>query len=310
MKDKNLFHGNVNMIEHTLCIHADSYAFLPADAIYNDQAIERIKHVTDNCHIYIIGETPIISTIDIFEDNNDLCFTISIDNRINEVVRFPIPDGFKFVTCSDCSFVENSIGEKRCPTDDQIITKLVIQSSPLPFEIKYIGQAYGNDGKRNAIDRLKKHETLQRIALSGVKHRHRLELILLELAEHRLFSHMNPFAQNIEESEIVKRISMGLDKLSNTTENELVSLYEAALIRHFQPYYNRHFKNSFPSTNIKILQDCYDKDFQSIAAEICFDYFEYGLYTDKIKYNFYNKYLIHYDLHKNIDRASFFSKTK
>jgi len=35
------------------------------------------------------------------------------------------------------------------------------------FEVKYIGQAYGDAGSRNALDRLLKHETLQKIALNG-----------------------------------------------------------------------------------------------------------------------------------------------
>ncbi len=34
---------------------------------------------------------------------------------------------------------------------------------------------------------------------------------------------------------------------------------------------NKEFKDSFPSTNMKCLQDCYDKDFSAIVAEFCFD---------------------------------------
>jgi hypothetical protein len=33
----------------------------------------------------------------------------------------------------------------------------------LPLEVIYVGQAYGGDGRRTAIDRLQKHETLQNI---------------------------------------------------------------------------------------------------------------------------------------------------
>lgn len=36
------------------------------------------------------------------------------------------------------------------------------------FDIQYIGQAYGKSGSRNALDRLRKHETVQKIALQGV----------------------------------------------------------------------------------------------------------------------------------------------
>jgi len=63
-----------------------------------------------------------------------------------------------------------------------------------------------------------------------------------------------------------ERIKKGLDKLFGTNEAERTTLYEASLIRYFQPPFNKEFKNSFPSTNMKVLADCYDK--VSISAEI------------------------------------------
>ena len=38
----------------------------------------------------------------------------------------------------------------------------------IDFEVLYIGQAFGDGGSRNALDRLLKHETLQKIAVKGV----------------------------------------------------------------------------------------------------------------------------------------------
>src|SRR3546814_6483592 len=85
----------------------------------------------------------------------------------------------------------------------------------------------------------------------------------------RLITVMNPWAEDKSESK--KRISAGLDKLFETTEAERITLFEASLIRYFQPPFNREFKDSFPSTNLKILADCYEKDFSAIVSEVKID---------------------------------------
>ena len=97
--------------------------------------------------------------------------------------------------------------------------------------------------------------------------------------DNKLFTVMNPFAQNKDEES--ERIRSGLDKLFNTTEQERIALYEASLIRYFRPEFNIEFKNSFPSTNLKILQDCYEKDFSAVIAEICIDDLPFSMVHDK-----------------------------
>ncbi len=91
---------------------------------------------------------------------------------------------------------------------------------------------------------------------------------------------MNPYAQNTEDGP--SRIRQGLDKLYNTSEAERISLYEAALIRYFYPDFNKEFKDSFPSTNLKILQDCYEKDFAAVIAEICIDELPFHLWSSSV----------------------------
>src|SRR5262249_3343054 len=149
------------------------------------------------------------------------------------------------------------------------------------FKVLYIGQAYGDDGSRNAIDRLKKHETLQKIALQGVPEGYRLELLLLEVMPNTTVVTMfNPWAK--EKDDGSKRIGFGLDKLFGTNEEEQIALYEAALIRYFQPKFNKTFKESFPSTRMRILRDCYDKDFSTVVAEINCDRLPYDLFSESV----------------------------
>ncbi|MFN7073900.1 hypothetical protein ACK4QV_20235, partial [Proteus mirabilis] len=92
---------------------------------------------------------------------------------------------------------------------------------------------------------------------------YKLSLLLLEVKPNTsIITAFTPNAQ-VKDTESV-RIKAGLDKLFNTSEAERISLYEAALIRYFSPEYNKEFKDSFPSTNLKILQDCYNKDISAV----------------------------------------------
>ena len=130
-----------------------------------------------------------------------------------------------------------------------------------------------------------------------------LQIILLELnMGNRVTFAFLPNAEHQDEDG--SRQKMGIEKLFNTTEAERVSLFEAALIRYFAPEFNKEFKDSFPSTNLKILQDCYDKDFLAITAEICFDEFPYILYSEAVPKK--NYHIITYDLHEDEQRKVFF----
>src|ERR1700744_6292950 len=107
-----------------------------------------------------------------------------------------------------------------------MVGKLALTDAPLNFDIQYIGQSYGSDGSRNALDRLRKHETLQKIALQGVPEGYRLELLLLEVVPAtRVVTLFNPKAKN--KTQGGQRIKAGLDKLFGTDEKERVSLFEA-----------------------------------------------------------------------------------
>jgi hypothetical protein len=59
--------------------------------------------------------------------------------------------------------------------------RLSAEYDAVGFEVLYIGQAFGNDGSRNALDRLKKHETLQKIAVKGIPEGYTLTILMLAI---------------------------------------------------------------------------------------------------------------------------------
>jgi hypothetical protein len=196
-------------------------------------------------------------------------------------------------------------GRVWAPTDNEIMRRLNDEQNAITFNVLYVGQAYGKDGSRNALDRLLKHETLQKISVKGIPADQRLSLLLLEIEPaNRLLTIMNPRAESKDQGKA--RMAAGLDKLFGTKEAERVTLYEASLIRYFQPPFNREFKDSFPSTNLKSLADCYEKDFSALISEICIDELPFKLMSAAVAPAQYH--IAKFDLHDDEARQVFFCR--
>ncbi|WP_222709906.1 hypothetical protein [Reinekea thalattae] len=274
-----------------------------ADDIYDKEKLQPIKDTIKNCHIYLIGLTPIIHLVHAEQQSNILFLKYRVDKEIHSI-NVLLPEKVTLKSDNRKFYIEHPNGQRSWPSDEYIQTKLSNQTNSVNFEVKYIGQAYGKNGSRNAIDRLKSHETLQKIALKGIPEGYHLTLLLLSIQpNNQLYTLINPFAKNNKDSNA--RINSGVNKLYNTTEHERITLYEASLIRYFSPEFNKEFKDSFPCTNLKILQDCYDKDFSGIIAEICIDTLPFKLFTEKVKAKLYH--IAKHDLHKNKNRRMFFN---
>ncbi|RQM78587.1 hypothetical protein EHZ47_00305 [Aeromonas jandaei] len=302
IEQRTLMAGQKYDIEHSLGMYAIDYCTLPAEGIYDKEMLAPIMEIIKKCHIYLIGLTPIIRLTDAKQENSLLTLNYAIGNE-HQIIEIDLPEGFKLISEGDKFCVENPNGERSWPADIWISKKLKDGTGLVNFEVKYIGQAYGKDGSRNAIDRLLKHETLQKISLKGVPAGYRLSLLLLAIQpNNQLLTMMNPFAKNKENG--ASRIKAGLDKLFGTTEQERITLYEASLIRYFFPEFNKEFKDSFPSTNLKVLQDCYDKDFSGVVAEICIDELPFKLFSSHVEAKAHH--IAKHDLHKDETRQMFF----
>lgn len=296
---KELFEGSKFDVEHALSMYANSFCILPAEFIYEKDVLKAYEETIKRCHIYIIGYLPTFEIVNALQEDENIKLELNIMMKKQEVI-LPLPKNCKLIWESGSYYFLRSDGQKFALPAHEIVrlTDLTIN-----FDVRYIGQAYGKDGSRNAIDRLLKHETLQKIALKGVPDGYILSLLLLEVEpNNQIMTLFNPFAKIKDDDGV--RLKAGLDKLFNTNEQERISLYEAALIRYFYPQFNKEFKNSFPSTNLKVLQDCYEKDFSAVFAEICINDLPFELYSETVEAKHYH--FAKHDLHKEKDRKAFF----
>lgn len=301
LNEDKLFGNALFDVEHALDMYATSFCTLPAEGIYDKEALAPLMNVIETCHIYAIGFVPVISFVGTKQEYNKLSLICSILGK-EYILEDYMPDGIRLNKDGEVFYLSDEKGKRFWYDDLSIQTRLCHQYNAVNFEVKYIGQAYGKDGSRNAIDRLLKHETLQKIALKGVPVGYKLTLLLEVQPNNQILAVFNPHAQNNEEGPI--RIKQGIDKLFGTTEQERISLYEASLIRYFSPLYNKEFKDSFPSTNLKILQDCYEKDFAAVIAEICIDDLPFELFSEYVDVS--NYHIAKHDLHDHENRKIFF----
>lgn len=255
-------------IEHAIAMHAFSFVTLPASFLYDEKAIAKVQGVASRCHIYFVGFTPKVVTGDLQKEAATVSLTMSAMGQTVQMM-FEIPEGLDLIDRDKGIFRKAGSLQELVFNQHNVLyefSKVV----PMDFEVVYIGQAYGKHGKRAAIDRLRKHETLQKIALSGIPEGMELTLLLVEVVPAtRTMTVINPRAKS--KGGRVKRLMSGIEKLYGTSEAERISLYEASMIRYFNPVFNKVFKNNFPSTNLEVLKDCYAKDFAGVVAEFAFD---------------------------------------
>lgn len=136
-------------------------------------------------------------------------------------------------------------------------------------EVVYIGQAFGQNGERTAWDRLKNHETVQKI-LSETRRDQQVWLSIAAITDSNLYTEIDHRGANISEEEDSKHSSRVHDSLSSGSflSRDAVSLAEAGLIRSFQPIYNDRLKHTFPAKKQVPLEVIRELDIQGLMVEL------------------------------------------
>ena len=174
----------------------------------------------------------------------------------------------------------------------------------LDLEVLYIGQAYGGDGQRTAIDRLKSHSTLQNIYAEAIRLSPDQDIWLFlcsfELIMIGSFDPRHGFEATLEED--TAHIAKVFQK--PISEQQQINFTEAALIRYFQPEYNIIYKDTFPSPAHSTYAECYDIDLNMVSVEIQTDELGFRLWSPIIEPQWIH--LFNYPLHSREDRKHMF----
>ncbi|HDK6052201.1 TPA: hypothetical protein M4243_003246 [Klebsiella variicola] len=181
-------------------------------------------------------------------------------------------------------------------TGDEIYYKL---------EVLYVGQAFA-EGRRTAIERLKNHSTLQKILAETMSDYPDDQVFIFTLVydDYVLFSSMDgrdkdSIAGEQDDSRLKSIIHNHLSK------KEIICLAEAGLIRYFQPKYNAIYRESFPSSDQKILAGCFNLDFSGLTVEVELNDSHFKLYSDKVISKYHH--LAAFNLADEEERLGFFT---
>lgn len=289
----------LNSLENGLGMYASSFCTMSAESLYDSSVLSSFRSILDISHIYLIGYVEEVKFRSVKDCNNRFEAIYDVCGE-QMLIEGKFPEGFNLIKTEDNFHFKNAEGES---TSLNVLEHLK-SLGKATFHIEYIGQAFGKNGSRKAYDRLINHETLLQISIKGVPKGYALQLMTLPIERNsHHYVRIDPKAENHDNS--FERYSKGAKKVLNLSDSEQVSLYEAALIRYFKPKYNKEFKKSFPSTNHKILEDCYQKDFSLLVAEICIDEMPFLLKSDMIEPSLHH--IAKFDLQQEDKKRLFFS---
>jgi hypothetical protein len=153
----------------------------------------------------------------------------------------------------------------------------------LNLEILYIGQSFGVGGERSASERLKKHSTLQGIYSEAIQRSPDQEIwLLLSTFQEILLSSFDGSKSNYgtsdeEDEEHIKEILN-----TEVSLQQKINFTEAALIKYFQPHYNKIFKDTFPNPKHTSYSECYDLDLNMVSVEFHTEGLGTKLYSNEI----------------------------
>lgn len=303
---------------------AIAYDINEISMIHSSQLLSKDNSTTpneiENHHIYVISKMPSFSFVEnTLEYNNgilsvDIKYKTSCTTKVLKYKNeFPLLDNAVKLKMSEYPHKEivtldENDNEVRYLPAYMIGFALGIENKIdeiIKMEVLYIGQAYA-DGKRNAIDRLRQHSTLQNILSDSHYNVPDSDVIIFTLAFNQPFilSNINGCvsAKNTSSRNDGERFATIMT--NPTTLQQDISLVEAGLIRYFQPKYNKIYTQKFPSSNHTVLQSCYNLDITGLTIQLISEHLGICFYSKKKESNF--MHFIQIDLVNEQQRHGFY----
>ena len=295
---------------------------LKSQLIFLPEDVERIKSSIDiDYHIYAILLSHKYYIKDgmyeqkkegiffpVFSPTNGFSFTLPfyVNKGLDHTklkIDIPFPYEKFFVTIEDDEWKSKNPDKEFYLNYNvtKIVDKILFQECiDRDYKIVYIGQAFGMNGERIAVDRLISHSTLQKILsdCQSIYSEYNVRILLMD------------FQQDYQ----LDYISSGgfttiIPSAPKMPENQIINLTEAALINYFKPEYNKDFKSNFPSNKHTSYHELFDSEYTELALDLSYLYESdvfpsLDLYTDHNRISC-KKNSIHYKIQKGGSILSF-----
>lgn len=280
------------------------------------------KAIADRSHIYVVCRRPSLrfdpSTFTYSGEQaaGDLLYFVDgSENRVPFSIKFPLLDGATGAALSPYPHRElrtyDSQGNNVRYFPANVLSIREGQHLDRPelanLEVLYVGQSFAS-GNRSAFERLQSHSTLQKILAEASYENPDSEIFVATFVyePYRVLTLFDGKAKGvISDDRDTNRFFSILDR--PLKKSQQISLAEAALIRYFQPRYNKIYKTNFPSTKQKVLASCYELDFSGLTVEINTDELRFRLFSDSVEPAMHH--ISNIELFAHSDRAGFFFLT-
>lgn len=277
------------------------------------------KEIADQAHIYLVCRRPSLrfdppsfSYSDGQATGDLLYFIGGRESRVAFSIEFPLLDGATSAALSPHPYRElrtydpqgNNVrylpASALSINEGQHLTRPELAN----LEVLYVGQSFAS-GNRSAFERLQSHSTLQKILAEASYESPDSEVLVatFKYEPYRVLSLFDGKAKDaISDDRDTRRFFSILDH--PLKQSQQISLAEAALIRYFEPKYNKIYKSKFPSTKQKVLASCYELDFSGLSVEINTDDLRFCLFSERVKPAMHH--ISNIELLAHSDRAGFF----
>lgn len=306
--------------EFSVNLHTSNWLLMSADQLTSGGLMaDEEKAIADRSHIYLVCRRPSLrfdpSTFVYANEqaSGDLLYFISgSENRVPFSIKFPLLDGAQSASLSPYPHRELRTHDSKgnnvryLPANALSIREGQHLSRPelANLEVLYVGQSFAS-GNRSAFERLQSHSTLQRILAEASYENPDCEIFVATFVyePYRVLTLFDGKAKDaIHDDRDTNRFLSIMDRPLKMSQQ--ISLAEAALIRYFEPRYNKIYKTKFPSTKQKVLASCYELDFSGLSVEINTDDLHLRLFSDKIQPA--THHISNIELFAHSDRAGFF----
>lgn len=313
--------------EGFLSMYLDQYQLILGSDLENYAADESLIFNKENpSHIYFILRRPKV-TIDpnsFRNEQNSVKFDFLIHGKegndtLNMVAEFPeAKTPLKLITKYPYNLFEiidetdeSHLFARPSSLIDHNIILDNVSPAVLDYEILYIGQAFGQNGEREAINRLSSHKTLQKISLHSLTENPESDvwILLTKFSQVSVLFGLGDDLVDKESYDKDKDLEFVDHFFSNNgfkfSDKQKINLTEAALIKYFEPKYNIEFKNNFPKANHKSYSEYYNLDIRAVNIELDTSELNRKLYTDKVPRTLRHSKM--FELKDDKDRFTLFS---
>lgn len=273
------------LTEYSINMYLSTYQFLQQNELDEYAKTQNTFSEFTPCNIYFILKRSRISAdpdyLIVGRDFIEIKYFIHLEEkRLERIIRLPFqghPPDLKMSAKYPFNFIEfidsegNINSYKLAVLIDERHKQLGVKEDLLDYEVLYIGQAYGSEGNRTALQRLASHSTLQNIYSQAMTRNPDSEIwIMLSAFKERKIATINGMCSmpsENDEEDTNRAVRFLNPSINQFTRRQTINFTEAALINTFLPQYNKDYKGSFPNPAHSSYSECYDLDVNSIVVE-------------------------------------------